>query len=329
MQQSLVHELPVAIEKLDKLRHLLAYYHDCNVDCSLASSIGLKIQGRVGCLKSLQMMLYMDTNHGKVELIKELGKLRQLRHLGLTNLTRGIGRALCGSIKKMNNLEFLDVSLISEEEIIDLNHISSSPQRLQKLYIKGCLDKLPNWIPKLQHLVCVNILWSRLSEDPLKIFENLPNFSEVRIAHEAYNGKKLHFKEGEFTKLKELELRYLRYLNQLNVLIIDKGSLPLLEELSIGPNPQLKEVPFRIRFLGNLKELSFIGMTKEFEEILDLNQGTHYWIIVHVPVIYLLHKIGKGYYNYDNCILCPKHLERSKGCTIKQDKDDKKEDVDY
>lgn len=272
------------------------------------------------------MMLYMDTNHGKVELIKELGKLRQLRHLGLTNLTRGIGRALCGSIKKMNNLEFLDVSLISEEEIIDLNHISSSPQRLQKLYIKGCLDKLPNWIPKLQHLVCVNILWSRLSEDPLKIFENLPNFSEVRIAHEAYNGKKLHFKEGGFTKLKELELRYL---NQLNVLIIDKGSLPLLEELSIGPNPQLKEVPFRIKFLGNLKELSFIGMTKEFEEILDLNQGTHYWIIVHVPVIYLLHKIGKGYYNYDNCILCPKHLERSKGCTIKQDKDDKKEDVDY
>ena len=118
-------------------------------------------------------------------------------------------------------------------------------------------------------------------------------------------------------------------MNQLNVLIIDKGSLPLLEELSIGPNPQLKEVPFRIKFLGNLKELSFIGMTKEFEEILDLNQGTHYWIIVHVPVIYLLHKIGKGYYNYDNCILCPKHLERSKGCTIKQDKDDKKEDVDY
>lgn len=118
-------------------------------------------------LKSLQMPLYVDTNHGGVDLVKELGKLR---HLGLTNLTRGTRRALCGFIEKMNNLEFLDVSLISEKEIIDLNHISSPPQQLQELYIKGRLDKLPNWIPKLQHLVCVNILWSRFSEDPLKIY---------------------------------------------------------------------------------------------------------------------------------------------------------------
>lgn len=118
-------------------------------------------------------------------------------------------------------------------------------------------------------------------------------------------------------------------MNQLNILIIDKGALPLLEELSVGPNPQLKEVPFGIRFLGNLKELSFVGMSREFEESLDPDQGTHYWIIVHVHVIYLLHKIGKGYYNYDNCILHPKHLERARGCTIKQDKDDKNGDVDY
>lgn len=172
LQQSLVHEIPVAIDKIDKLRHLLAYYHDWNVDFGLANSVGVKIQGRVGCLKSLQMPLYVDTNHGGVDLIKELGKLRQLRHLGLTNLTRGTGRALCGFIEKMNNLEFLDASLISKKEIIDLNHISSPPQQLQELYIKGRLDKLSNWIPKLQHLVCVNILWSRLGEDPLKIFEN-------------------------------------------------------------------------------------------------------------------------------------------------------------
>ena len=136
LQQSLVHEIPVAIDELDKLRHLLAYYHDCNVDFSLAISIGVKIQGTVGCLKSLQMLLYMDKNDGGVDLIKELGKLWQLKHLGLTNLTRETRRALCGSIEKMNNLEFLDVSLISKEEIIDLNHISSPPQRLQELYIK-------------------------------------------------------------------------------------------------------------------------------------------------------------------------------------------------
>ena len=148
----------------------------------------------------------------------------------------------------------------------------------------------------------------------MKIFENLPNLLELRIAYEAYNREKLHFKEGGFTKLKELELKYL---NQLNVLIIDNGALPLLEKLSIRPNPQVKEVPSGIRFLGNLKELSFVGMPREYEESLDPDQGTHYWIIAHVPVIYLLHKIGEGYYNYDNHILRPKHLERSTRCTIK------------
>ena len=130
LQQSLVHEIPVAIDELDKLRHLLAYYHDYNVDFSLAISIGVKIQGTVGCLKSLQMLLYMDKNDGGVDLIKELGKLRQLRHLGLINLTRETRRALCGSIEKMNNPGFLDVSLISKEEIID------SKTSRQELYIK-------------------------------------------------------------------------------------------------------------------------------------------------------------------------------------------------
>ena len=84
-------------------------------------------------------------NHGGIDLIKELENLKNLRNLGMTNLTREIGWALCVSVEKMNHLESLDLTLISEDEIIDLQFISSPPQCLQRLYIKGHLDKLPDW----------------------------------------------------------------------------------------------------------------------------------------------------------------------------------------
>nr|POE83268.1 putative disease resistance rpp8-like protein 4 [Quercus suber] len=74
--------------------------------------------------------------------------------------------------------------------------------------------------------------------------------------------------------------------------MIDEGALPLLENFVIGRSPQLKEVPCGILHLRNLKELRFIDMHKEFEESLDPKLGSHYWIIEHVPIVYLLHKVN-------------------------------------
>jgi disease resistance protein RPM1 len=136
LKQSLVSDIPVEIKKLRKLRHLIAYYRDNKVDFSLAWEKGVKIQKGIGCLKYLQKLYHVELNHGGVDLIKELGKLRQLRKLGVKNLTKETMRALCASIGKMNHLESLDVTSISEDEIIDLQSISSPPQCLQRLYLK-------------------------------------------------------------------------------------------------------------------------------------------------------------------------------------------------
>ena len=46
----------------------------------------------------------MDTNLGGVKLVEDLRKLSQLKDLGLVNLTRDTGRALCTSIENMNSL---------------------------------------------------------------------------------------------------------------------------------------------------------------------------------------------------------------------------------
>ena len=136
--------IPIEINKFCKLQHLLAYYCDYRLDFSLTMEKGVKIQKGVGCLEELQKLYHVDLNHGGVDLIKDMGKLRQLRKLGVKNLSKETMRALCASIEMMNHLQSLSITSISEDEIIDIQFISTPPQCLQCLYIKGHLEKLPN-----------------------------------------------------------------------------------------------------------------------------------------------------------------------------------------
>ena len=99
---------------------------------------------------------------------------------------------------------------------------------------------------------------------------------------------------------------------------IYKEALPLLEKLSIERCPQLMEVPFGVQHLRNLSKLIFTDMPSEFEQSLDPKQGSHYWIIEHVPFIFLCHKVWKGIFGYETHNLGSKYLERSKGTTINQ-----------
>ncbi|CAN6709721.1 unnamed protein product [Malus baccata var. baccata] len=289
LKQSLVYEIPAKINKLLRLRHLLAHYTDSSIDFSMISyERGVKIHDDIGCLQALQELYHVETNHGGINLIKALEKLRQLRKLGLKNLKHEYGRALCASVEKMNHLESLEVSTISEDEVLDLQSISTPPKSIRFLYLKGPLEKLPSWIPKLQQLVKLRIFWSRLTDAPLKALQNLPNLVELGFSYNAYDGVQLHF-EGGF---KELRVLKLKHSPRLNSLIIDNGAMPLLRELQIGPSPQLKEVPSGIQHLRNLSFLRFVDMPKEFRRHMDPNNGQHYWIVEHIQDVLFSYKLG-------------------------------------
>ncbi|THG18549.1 hypothetical protein TEA_028863 [Camellia sinensis var. sinensis] len=81
--------------------------------------------------------------------------------------------------------------------------------------------------------------------------------------------------------------------------LIEDEALPLLEELMIGPSPQLKEVPSGIHHLTNLKTLWFIDMPEEFIDRMKPkpkpkpNQGKDYWIVEHIPHVELWSRIEK------------------------------------
>ncbi|KAM3694181.1 hypothetical protein ACJW31_07G040800 [Castanea mollissima] len=290
-----VRELPIAIFRLYKLRHLLAHYYDLEIASSLNSLQGVKIHDGLGCLKDLQTLTLVEANHQEFGLIKELGKLRQLRTLGISNMTAENGRDLCASLKNMQHLKLLVVSSISEDEILDLQSLSSPPQFLEQLIIRGQLEKFPNWIPELQNLVTLGLYFSRLMEDPLKCIQTLPNLINL-ILNQGYDGEQLHFKEGGFQKLKKLTLRNLV---KLKMVKIDRRALPHLEQLEIGPCLQLKEVPSGIQHLKNLTTLDFLELCREFALSIQPDGGQDYWKIKTITTVRFKYRIkGELYQMY-------------------------------
>ncbi|KAJ1428303.1 Virus X resistance protein-like, coiled-coil domain [Sesbania bispinosa] len=297
LRQTLVHELPIEINKLTKLRHLCVYNRNYEATYTiLGFTTGVLMQKGIGCLTSLQNLYFVEVDRGELELIQELKELRQLRRLGLRRVRREHGYALCASIQAMKHLESLNITAIAEDEIIDLNLISSPPHQLMRLHLKARLLKLPEWIPKLEYLVKLRLALSMLTDDPLKCLKNLPNLLWLAILENAYDGATLHFQQGGFPKLKEL---FLAHLNRVDTIIIDKGALLVLEDFKFNNIPCLKEVPSGTKHLENLKLMDFANMPNEFVESIDPEKGQHYCIIKHVPLVFIRRKVGPKFHDYD------------------------------
>ncbi|KAB9546948.1 hypothetical protein FH972_027043 [Carpinus fangiana] len=293
--ETAMRELPIEIFSLYKLRHILAHSHDFEIKCSFYSVRGVKLHEGVGCLKGLQTLCLIEANHHGASLFEELGKLSQLRLFGISNMTAERGRALCTSIQKMVHLNTLAVGSISENEIIDLESISSPPPFLKHIYLRGRLKKLPNWIPELQNLVTIILFFSSLEEYLLSCVQALPNLITLSL-NRAYDGEQLHFEEGGFRKLKRLTLIEM---SKLKMVEIDRGSLPSLEQLEIGPCPQMKEVPSGIQHLKSLKIINLYEMQREFVLRMQPDGGEDYWKVQKVTTIHLKYRIkGERYQIY-------------------------------
>ena len=167
LKRSLVSELPLEISQLHKLRYLAAYIENNDIEYNIAHRCAVKIPSGIGCLQSLQKLHKVEANSDA--LIAELGRLIQLRKLYISEMKIENGIALCTMLEKMINLQSLRISAKSEEEVLEFQSMSSPPPLLQTPFLYGRLEKLPDWIHKLNFIVKMGLLWSRLMDDPLKV----------------------------------------------------------------------------------------------------------------------------------------------------------------
>jgi disease resistance protein RPM1 len=123
---------------------------------------------------------------------------------------------------------------------------------LRHLNFIGRLEKLPEWIPKLQNLVKLKLNFSRLNHDIIELLKSMSNLLTLSLKNSAYVGERLHFQDGWFKNLKEL---ILEELYKVNCILIDEGALPSLEYLILWHIPKVKTLPTGIQHLKKLKHL--------------------------------------------------------------------------
>ncbi|XP_027180889.1 disease resistance protein RPM1-like [Coffea eugenioides] len=290
-----VRELPMEILKLQKLRYLRVYQQVDSSDDDYGSH-GFKAPLNMGGLLALEVLDCIDASSGST-MVKEIGKLTQLRELYITKLRSEDGKELCSSLANLTSLRELSVDSIGkgdDHEIIDLNHhhpsLSSSSflQSLRMLILCGRLEKKPQWVAGLHGLVRIDLDWSRLrsEEDPLESLQYLPNLGEINFCG-SYQGEGLCFKAGGFLKLKRLELKRLEGLRWMGV---EEGALPRLQKLSLRQLPLLEELPMGIQHLSQLQELTLYEMSSE---MIEKEESEDYTRIAHIPEIRI------GYYTDD------------------------------
>ena len=279
LKHSPVDVLPVEITKLKKLRHILAYSYQLNPEGGFSTARGVHIGEGIGSMLDLQKLCFVEANNGR-GLIEELGKLRQLRRLGIVNLMEEDGPSMCASISNMKYLESL-VIISKDDGILNLQTISDPPRYFRSLSLQGGLSRLPDWLPVLQNLVRVVLSNSRLSNDPMEVLQALPNLLELLLQN-VYGGECFCFTELGFQKLKLLCLCCMKGVKTLK---IHEGALPVLEHLEIQSSPQM-ELPSGIRLLKTLTRMDFSGMPREFAFSMRPQDGQNYHIVEHVPNVF-------------------------------------------
>ncbi|KAF8393984.1 hypothetical protein HHK36_020186 [Tetracentron sinense] len=224
-----------------------------------------KLKIGIGSLVNLQELFFIDVNQGG-GVVRELGKLSQLRRLGILGLREEDGPELCSSIEKMSNLRWLVVTSL-EQKVIDLQCLSSPPLHLQYLELAGKHERFPNWISSLNNVKMIHLRECRLRDDPLKVLQALPNLVKLSL-HWAYDGDELCFKTGGFQKLKTI---YLSKLERLKLVTVEEGAMHHLEVINIEECKMLEKLPLGIECLTNLKFFDFADMRNEFTMALSPN----------------------------------------------------------
>ncbi|PQM41306.1 disease resistance protein RPM1-like [Prunus yedoensis var. nudiflora] len=259
LKNSRVTELPVEILKLQHLRHLLVYHYEF-LPHEFHSKYGFKVLGKIGALTSLQKLCFIEVNQDGGAILIELGKLVQLRRLGIVKMRKEYGKAFCSSVEKLTKICSLSITSVEEDEIIDLEYLFFSSSTASAALLARTtgdvtsLDTFSSW--------------------PLHL-----------LLSEAFEGDTLRFGAGGFKKLKRL---CLDKSDQLRCIWVEAETMPCIEQLSIKRCKSLEKVPLGIEHLITLKVLEFSDMPEKLiRTLLPHEQGNDYWKVAHIPEVHI------------------------------------------
>ncbi|XP_074356835.1 putative disease resistance protein RXW24L [Apium graveolens] len=301
---------PVSSNDLGKLSFLRHLYLPPWVSLQLLKNTKLRFNG----LSKLETLENFNTEWCE---IKNLPKLSGLRRLTLK------AEGGYDDVKEM--LKYLsDLALSSNSSVLYLSlviRISGDPGwrndpdmirqlfwnhkfSLQELEMHGKLPELCEIFEQQQQLnhnhIDVSLIRitkltlrkSCLEEDPMRVLKKIPTLRDLKLFYGAYKGKEMVCSAMGFPRLTRLHLGNLDNFESWRV---EKGSMPLLQDLFIHTCLKLEELPEELIFLNCLRELILWKMPSGlYDRVLLENgeQGPEFYKVAHIPNLVIVDREG-------------------------------------
>ncbi|XP_048602323.1 probable disease resistance protein RF9 [Brassica napus] len=275
-----VTQLPSSMRNLKKLLYLnLAVYVEVYMPNNILNEmreltflclperLHVKTKLELENLVKLETLKNFCTEHGRVTDLQGLTRLRSLS-IYITD-ERYTMETLSSSLSKLSHLESLTIynkfytPTNDDEEGFVWDFVN-----LKQLKLEIYMPRLPDAQCFPSHLTTIELTYCCLKEDPMPILEKLLHLKEICLGGTSFCGRRMVCSSDGFTQLQKL---IFGGLTEWEEWIVEEGSMPLLHTLDIGSCKKLKELPYMLRFITNLEDLSVHDMGDEFN--LRLSEG--------------------------------------------------------
>lgn len=271
-------QIPNVLWKLERLRHIYLpaqFYTKC----------GTKL--RFDGLINLEILINFDTSLCNVKDLEGLVNLRKLRtkiREKLDDLPVIIDY-LSFKLRRFS-LSLRRQEFSSRDELSSLTELLGCP-RLNKLFICGRIEKLPNFGNFSPSLTKLSFQGSQLQEDAMKILEKLPKLSSLTFLSSSFVGEEMVCSDMGFPQLTYLKLWDLLRLGKWKM---NKGGMRNLSRLVVAYCDNLEMLPDGLQFICTLQKLNVRWMPKAFKNRLrtvDGFDGEDFYKVQHIPEIKL------------------------------------------
>ncbi|CAL4980390.1 unnamed protein product [Urochloa decumbens] len=218
-------------------------------------------------LKDLHTLREVNVGRG-TSVLHDIKMLTGLCKLGVSGINKKNGPAFRSAISNLNRLESLSVRSEAGKRGLRgcLDDISTPPENLQSLKLYGNLEKLPEWIKELPHLVKLKLAYTRLSEHDAAM-EFLGKLLKLEILvlsrlWSSFEGEELDFKSPQAgTAFGNLRVLSLGGISKVKSVKFEERTMPKLERLLVKGKlnneicfsglellPSINEVKLDVRF---------------------------------------------------------------------------------
>ncbi|KAL1205508.1 putative disease resistance protein [Cardamine amara subsp. amara] len=225
-------------------------------------------------LKNLETLKNFSTMNSSLE---DLRGMVRLRTLVMTLTSETTIETLSASIGGLSHLENLEIVDHGSKRRIDEGILLDFVQ-LKKLMLWIYITRLPKEQNFPSHITILDLKYCGLEEDPMPILEKLLELKQLSLRYRSFYGKRMVCSGGGFPQLQKL---LLFGLEEVEELIVEEGSIPLLHTLRIRNCRELKQLPDGLQFIYSLKDLH---VDEKWKEKLS-EGGEDYYKVQHISFV--------------------------------------------